>query len=130
MSLANLPPKLRKELKNKFSLTRLAKVGFFKKADPVHISIQQELLLYRAVLDRALLDMFSSDKQLQQDILDWLDLDNPDFTDTCELAMLDPEGVYEAFQVYRKTLKGDKAKFHEHGFLKKSTNQPNNSKNS
>lgn len=118
VSITQLPPKLQKELRQRLSLIRLAKTGFFKKAEIPHISIEGELLLHRSVLDKALIDSFSPDEEIREDVEDWLDLDNPDFIDCCEFAMLEPEGVYAAFKTFKSILRGDNAKFKRFGIHK------------
>ena len=103
----------------KMNFNRLARVGLFVRLE-LHentYSIENELLLNRSILDRALLDMFSPDKEVRKDVFDWLNLDNPDFIFICkELCLLEPEKVYETFkQVYKiinesKKLKKSKRK--------------------
>ena len=109
--LEELPRGLRRELRQKLSLIRLAKTGFFQRADPVHPSIEPYLNLWRSVLDKALIDSFSPHEEIRGDVEDWLDLDNPDFVSACELSMLEPKGVYAAFKEFKKILRGDNAKF-------------------
>lgn len=90
---------------------RLTKAGFFKKADVPHPSMFNDLLLHRAVLDKALIDSFSPNEVIRKDVEDWLDLDNEDFRYCCELALLEPEGVYASFLLFKKILRGKNAKF-------------------
>jgi len=111
---------LKKELRQKMSLNRLAKTGLFQKLPYEHgggdVSIARELKLHRAVLDKALIDMFAESKETRQDVSDWLYLDNPDFIEACERAFLKPEYVYKTFQTIKEILKGANAKlkkFHE-----------------
>jgi len=109
--VTELPPALQKELRKRLSLIRLAKTGFFKKADPVHPSIEPSLNLWRSVLDKALIDSFSPHEEVRGDVEDWLDLDNPDFVFVCEMSMLEPRGVEAAFKAFKKILRGDNARF-------------------
>lgn len=106
-----LPNELKKELRQRLSLIRLAKTGFFKKAEVQHAQVSKELLLHRAVLDKALIDSFSHDTEIREDVEEWLELDNPDFLECCERAMLNPEGVFESFKMFKQILKGKNAKF-------------------
>jgi len=119
MSTKELTPKLQKELTKRLSLIRLAKTGFFRKAEIPHPSIAGELLLHRTVLDKALIDSFSPNEEIQYEVLDWLDLNNPDFIDCCELAMLEPVGVHSAFKMFKEILRGDNARFKGFGTTSK-----------
>lgn len=110
-----LPKRLRRELKKRLSLIRLAKTGFFQKADIVHYSIEGELKLHRKVLDKALIDSFSPHDVIRGDVELWLDLDNPDFIACCELAMLEPKGVFAAFGAFKQILRGKNARFEGFG---------------
>lgn len=112
--MPNLSKDLEEELAGKMSLTRLAKAGLFKKLPTDgHEEIRKELILHRCVLDKALIDMFSSNKKLKKEIEDWLDLDNPDFIECCELAYLTPEKVYSTFQAMKRILRGKNAEFNK-----------------
>lgn len=110
---------LKQELEEVLSLTRLAKTGLFQKLSFEHgegsIIISRELKLHRAVLDKALVDSFSNKKEIKKEIETWLDLDNQDFIDACDRAMLKPEHVFETFKTIKKLLKGEKAKFRQFG---------------
>lgn len=117
--LQALPAELRKELTQRLSLIRLAKTGFFKKATLDHVDISRELVLHRAVLDKALIDTFSADEDIKGEVDDWLSLDNQDFLDCCDNAMLNPQGVYASFKLFKNLLKGKNARFQ--GFKKGPT---------
>ena len=108
------------ELKDKMTLTRLAKVGLFQKLpndedNPIFSECSDEIYLHRAVLDRALVDSFSQSKKIRGDIESWLYIDNPDFIDACDRALLDPKLVLACFKVMKKILKGKNAKFRKFG---------------
>lgn len=122
MSSARISKRLQQELKQKMSLTRLAKTGFFKRADVVDPSVSRELLLHRAVLDKALIDSFSSVDDTRLDVEEWLDINNEDFLFCCDLAMLEPESVFNAFKEFKGILKGNKARFRRFG-KKHNTNK-------
>jgi hypothetical protein len=107
----DLPPELYSELKKKLSLIRLAKTGFFKKAEIPHPSIASELILHRAVLDKALIDSFNPKFEIRNEVEEWLDLTNPDFIEACSRAMLSPKGVYDSFKLFKKLLRGKNARF-------------------
>lgn len=101
-----------KYLQEKMSLTRLATVGLFQKLDTDDANeVKREIKLHRAVLDKALIDMFSIIPKIKKDVDDWLYLDNPDFIAASERADLDPKQVYEIFMLMKKVLIGDHAKF-------------------
>lgn len=101
------------------SLTRLAKVGLFQKLpqsdDPVFKFCHNEIILHRAVLDRALVDSFSQSKGIRQNVYEWLDIENPEFLDACERALLDPKLVLVTFKIMKKVLVGEKARYREFG---------------
>lgn len=90
---------------------RLAKTGFFKKASIPHPNIEGEVMLHRAVLDKALIDSFSPHEEITINVELWLDLDNQDFIDACERALLDPTGVYSTFVLFKQILRGRNARF-------------------
>lgn len=99
------------------SLTRLAKTGLFHKldVDEVDIPIKREIKLHRAVLDKALVDSFSVVDRIRKGVERWLKMNNQDFLDACERAMLQPENVYETFNTMHKILVGDKGRFKKFG---------------
>jgi hypothetical protein len=100
-------------LQESMSLTRLATVGLFQKIPTTEdlIEIKRDLHLHRCVLDKALVDMFSAIPEIRKDVEDWLSLENPDFSDACERAFLEPILVYQTFIEIKRILVGDKAKF-------------------
>lgn len=106
-----LPKTLQRELKKRLSLIRLSKTGFFQKACVDNFKVEPDLVLWRKVLDKALIDSFSSHKEIKWEVEEWLDLNNEDFLEVCDLAMLEPEGVYAAFEIFKNVLKGDNARF-------------------
>lgn len=106
-------------MRKRLSLIRLAKTGFFRKAGTPHYSIEGELRLHRATLDRALIDSFSPNEDIRVEVEHWLDMNNPDFIENCEMAMLEPDGVYAAFKAFKQILRGENARFK--GFGAKST---------
>lgn len=95
------------------SLIRLAKIGFFKRANiPDGFDLVADYLhLNRSVLDKALVDSFSPNEEVRMEVLDWLDLDNPDFLEACDRALLDEEDVYASFKTLRQLLRGKNARF-------------------
>ena len=94
---------------------RLAKTGFFRKAAIDSPTIERELNLHRAVLDKALIDSFSPRDEIRLEVEEWLHLNNPDFIFACDRALLDPEGVYKTFKLFKQILKGNKARFRKFG---------------
>ena len=117
-----LPLELIKELEEDMSLTRLAKTGLFQKmnVDDSIMGDQRELKLHRAVLDRALIDSFSSVERIKADVAKWLSQDSQDFIDCCDRAGLDSDLVYKCFLLMKDILKGRKARFVKFG-KKKAT---------
>lgn len=105
-----------KDLQQNMSLTRLATVGLFQKLDTDDgIEVRKEIRLHRAVLDKALVDMFSLIPSIKRDVDRWLHLDNPDFREASERAALEPELVYKMFMLMKQILVGDKARFRKFG---------------
>jgi hypothetical protein len=96
------------------SVSRLTKTGLFQRlpfeTGDGDVTISRELKLFRAVLDKALIDSFSDVPEIKQDVEDWLDLDNQDFLDVCAFAFLDPELVYGVFKVLPTIIQGEHAK--------------------
>lgn len=103
-----IPYSLLLELKNKMTFKRLSKLGLFQQLpiDPEYLPVKPEVTLHRAVLDKALLDLFVQDKKIKDDVLKWLDIKNPDFLESCKRAVLDPDQVYETFATMRKVIDG------------------------
>ena len=93
------------ELTQRMSVNRLAKVGVFRKMEIPHEELYFEIFLHRSVLDRALVDMFSPYRAIREDVMQWLDLDNDDFKDACERALLDSDKVLKTFKAIEKILK-------------------------
>jgi len=104
-------PELLKELKSELSLVRLLKVGLFKKMPIDNSEFEKEITLHRAVLDRALVDYFSVQPDIRDEVLAWLDLNNPDFIQACQRADLEPQGVFDTFKIMRKIIRGYNARF-------------------
>jgi hypothetical protein len=88
----------RQTLKSKLNLIRLARIGLFKRWSTYNKYVDKELKLYRAILDRALIDLFSKEDAIREDVEEWLDLNNPDFIFICKSASLKPEKVYNIFK--------------------------------
>ena len=94
------------------SLIRLSKTGLFRRMDfEGYELVSREVLLHRAVLDHALLDWFSENPEIKNDVDKWLSLDNEDFIDACDRAVLEPKKVFLTFKAVRNILKGENAKF-------------------
>ena len=110
-----LTDELIEELTESLSLVRLSTVGFFKRMpyELGHgsIDVSREIAMHRAVLDKALVDYFSTNRGIRRDVIQWLSLDNQEFVDACERALLEPELVFKAFFAMKLLLKGDRAKF-------------------
>jgi hypothetical protein len=87
------------------SVARLNKTTFFQKMGVPCETIRIELKLFRAVLDKALLDLFDEEEEYRLDAKNWLDKDNPDFIEICDLAFLEPELVYLGFLFVKKIFK-------------------------
>ena len=89
---------LLEELLGVMTLTRLVKTGLFTKLAPPNEEIRPELRLYRTVLDKALLDQFDKDENYRLQSKLWADIENKDFCEICDLALLDAENVISLFQ--------------------------------
>lgn len=119
--MQDLSKELLAELQGEMSLHRIAQVGFFIQLDR-ELEIDSELKLHRAVLDKALVDSmlpthkFYYDDEEQKvfprlEVDRWLKIDNKEFVDACERAHLEPKFVFKAFEMIKKVLVGDRAKF-------------------
>jgi len=111
--------KVLKSFKETMSLTRLVQVGFFNAIElPANLKpVERELKLHRAVLDKSLIDCFSSNKQVKRKARKWPCLNNDNFIVCCEFALFEPAFVKDVFFAYRKILRGKNAKMK--GFTKK-----------
>jgi hypothetical protein len=92
------------------SLIRLANTGLFKRIEAPSPDIHGEVMLFRTVLDRALIDTFSSSTKIRRSAKRWLNLESVAFREACDRALLDPELVYIAFNEVRRIL-GNDARF-------------------
>ena len=72
--------------------------GCFKRLplDSAHNGVSDEIYLWRAVLDKALLDLTGNKLRHQSEVVEWLDLKSEDFITVCTNARLEPEFVYNA----------------------------------
>lgn len=93
------------------SLIRLAKTGLFKRLEIPSEEVAKELLLHRAVLDKALIDLFSPQTEIREDVENWLDVNNIDFKEACERALLDHNLVFATFKAMKRILRGKNARF-------------------
>ena len=59
-------------------------------------AVADEVFLWRAVLDRALLDLTGNNLIDRVEVIEWLDTTNDHFKVVCECAMLDTEFVYNS----------------------------------
>lgn len=61
----------------------------------------ENVYLWRAVLDQALDDYIHRDKlkpKQKREIIEWVNIDNKDFQEVCELANFDHRKVFKVFQ--------------------------------
>lgn len=72
--------------------------GCFKRLylDPRHNSVADEVYLWRAVLDRALLDLTGKNLRQKSETIKWLDMRNDNFLTVCESALLEADFVYKS----------------------------------
>lgn len=83
--------KLRKFIARKGLFVRLPIPETYK-------SVESEIALGRSILDRAILDCLED-----EEVVDWFDVNDEEFTTICFIANLDPVKVEENFKtVYRK----------------------------
>jgi hypothetical protein len=87
------------------TLSRLTRTGLFKRWSGVDEHIGPEVRLFRAVLDRALIDYFSSDREIRKEVVSWLKEDDLDFQYVCQAALMKPHVVLTIFKEMKKTLK-------------------------
>ncbi len=83
------------------------------------LSVRREIILHRAVLDKALVDSFSVYPTIKKEVDDWLRLSNLNFREACERAALEPELVFKTFKIMHELLQGDKGRFKKLGKKKK-----------
>lgn len=93
-----IAPDLKSLLTDTMTVSRLLKTGLFKKLPSPVEDIRQDLLLHRAVLDKALLDQFDKHEQYRIQSKLWATLENSDFVEVSERALLDPELVLLVFE--------------------------------
>lgn len=90
-------------VKTKFK-NELARRGLFLRLPLTGIP-DDNILLYRAILDRFLLDCFSKDGTIAQECKSWFSLDNEVFVETCDHADLELDFVVEHVKKAYKLLK-------------------------
>jgi hypothetical protein len=101
-----------KEFKKRFSPIRISKYGFFSQleVEEEEAAVVREINLFRSILDRSLVDLFSVDDELRNSVLDWVDLNNKDFVFICKNAYLNPEQVFYIFLTLEKLHQNKKDK--------------------
>lgn len=72
----------------------LARRGLFIRL-PLNGVPDDNVLLYRAILDRFLLDCFSKDDIIAQECKSWFSMENDIFKETCDYADLELDFVVE-----------------------------------
>lgn len=82
----------------------LARRGLFIRL-PLDGVPDDNILLYRAILDRFLLDCFSKDATIVQECKSWFSMENDIFRETCDFANLDVDFVVEHVKKAYKVLK-------------------------
>lgn len=87
------------------TLSRLTRTGLFKRWSGINEVVGPETRLFRAVLDRALIDYFSHDVNIRKEVSAWLSLDNQDFIVVCQSASMIPERVITIFKEMKRILK-------------------------
>jgi hypothetical protein len=93
---------------SKISPKRFSQKFFFSDPDthPIPTAFagteyEQDIILFRRVLDRALSDMFSKNPKIQNEVIEWLDPDSEGFAEACINANLDIPYTYTIFQILR-----------------------------
>ncbi len=101
----DLPEDLHTELTEGMTLGRISSTGFFQRLPVMHESFRPDLELFRAILDRALVDSFSAVPTIREEAEAWLEIGNPDYLEICNNADLEPELVMKAFKYVQEILK-------------------------
>ena len=96
---------LEKELRGRLTITRLAKTGFFRKAKNIPEEARKEIKLFRAILDKALVDAVSPKPNLRDDAVNWFNLNDKDFLFICECAYLEPTKVIAGYEAIKRILR-------------------------
>jgi len=73
---------------------KLLKYGLMQVLPPNNKEFQEQELLWRAVIDRALIDVITPDKTSEYvEALTWFDLEDEDFIEVCYSSSVDPSYV-------------------------------------
>lgn len=84
--------------------TELARRGLFIRL-PLNGVPDDNIILYRAILDRFLLDCFSKDATIAKECKCWFSLENEIFIETCDYADLELDFVVEHVKKAYKLIK-------------------------
>lgn len=76
---------------------------------------EPEHLLWRAVIDRALVDSYIYDPEISTTPKKWFSLDDPDFILVCQYADLEPEKVLAVYNSFKQDVVGQRALFKKFG---------------
>lgn len=57
--------------------------------------VQNEIRLWRAVLDQVLFDVQDADEEIRSEAIDWTSFENEEFLVICDHACIDPEMVHK-----------------------------------
>ena len=83
----------------------LARRGLFARL-PFNGLPDDNILLYRSILDRFLLDCFHTDEVISEECKNWFSMENPSFIETCDHADLEIDFVVDhvkkAYEVLKK----------------------------
>lgn len=79
---------------------KLVRKGLFTQLPLNETKAEAEVLLFRTVLDRALFDMTGKDYEERLVLYDWLNINNNDFNEVCNLADLIPTKVLHLFEIF------------------------------
>lgn len=106
--MQEIDPLLMSELKDIFSLKRLTTRGLFQSLELpeglVGKQNRRSVKMFRAVLDRALVDTFSIYEDLRTETREWASTENEDFLISCERALLEPDKVLQVFEAFKEIL--------------------------
>lgn len=90
-----------------FSRLILAKSGAFRSRSYPKTHSSEEELLWRAVIDKAMLDIGDRNPRIREEAINWFDICNEDFLEVCRLADIWPEEIFKFLDKHESILAYD-----------------------